>query len=141
MININWISIGILLFFFNSLIFLSIFLIGIKILEKFHYVKHYEKYISLFNFYLEETYDSIYKKHLINYFSKGENLNNIQIENITRIFIHSVLTNMGPIQTKIFINFFGNYDTLVINIMNYIQKRIDYDEIKKKILDQKNLIG
>ena len=120
-----------------SCILASIFYIFHKI-EKISIIKKYKDtdVITLFEYFLSKAYDVIYENDLITYVTNGTQPLSNERETLERNYIKSCLLYMGKRNLKIFKEFFGDQETLVINIIRYMRKKFNEDGLVK-IINQK----
>ncbi len=97
----------------------------------------YKQILDLFEYFLQKSYDTIYESDLITYMSSGiQNIPPDQRETIERNFVKQTMMYMGINNIKMFIDFFGSEETIVVNIIQYIRSKINQDGLAKIIQEK-----
>ena len=92
----------------------------------------------MFDYFLSKSYDTIYEMDLITHITNNTTLNPDERETYERNFIKRSLLYMGKRNLKLFIEFFGDQETITINMLRYIRKRINEDGLSKIIQNQQS---
>lgn len=98
----------------------------------------YKDILELFDYFLSKSYDTIYEMDLITHITNNTTLNPDERETYERNFIKRSLLYMGKRNLKLFIEFFGDQETITINMLRYIRKRINEDGLSKIIQNQQS---
>ena len=98
----------------------------------------YKDMLELFDYFLSKSYDTIYEMDLITHITNNTSLNPDERETYERNFIKRCMLYMGKRNLKMFIKFFGDNETVMINMLRYIRKRINEDGLSKIIQDQQS---
>jgi len=122
-----------------SCILISVFYIFHK-LEKISIIKKYKDVdvITLFEYFLNKAYDTIYENDLITYITNNTQPLSSERETLERNYIKSCLLYMGKRNVKLFTEFFGDNETLVINIIRYMRKKFNEDGLVKIINEKQS---
>lgn len=119
-------------------IILCVFYICNKVSGIFNQAKYnYKDILELFDYFLSKSYDTIYEMDLITHITNNVTLNPDERETYERNFIKRTMIYMGKRNLKLFINFFGDKETVIINMIRYMRKRINDDGLTK-IIQQQN---
>lgn len=119
----------------SLIIYLSILYKNIQI-RKFNIqmIDKYTTYISILELYMKKAYDMIYRDRIIVYSVEGMKLNDKEFEIVVRDFAKLVLKFLGKnIQLQLEL-FYGDSDSLLLNITEYFHSRYEDDEIRKAAL-------
>ena len=101
----------------------------------------YEDIFSLFDKFLSMTYDTIYESDLIAYIANGDNvIPKKERETLERNFIKQCILYMGKNNYEILLNFYGNEQTIIVNMIRYMRKRINEDGLSKIIREEEKQI-
>ena len=98
----------------------------------------YKEILELFDYFLSKSYDTIYEMDLITHITNNVTLNPDERETYERNFIKRSMLYMGKRNLKLFISFFGDRETVVINMLRYMRKRINDDGLTKIIQNQQS---
>ena len=122
-----------------SCILISIIYVFHKI-EKISIIKKYKDtdIITLFEYFLNKSYDALYENDLITYIANGMQPMSQERETLERDYIKSSLMYMGKKNVSLFRDFFGDNDTLVINIIRFMRKKLNEDGLTKIIQEQQD---
>lgn len=91
--------------------------------------------MSILGMFMDKSYETIYNSDLIHYIVNNDKPNVQQQETIERNYIKTCFMFMGKNNKKMFIKFFGDEETLIINIICYMRKKYNDDGLTK-IIDQ-----
>jgi len=111
----------------------------LKPIQNYIFVNKYKMYTDMLYFYLEKSYDIIYKNQIITYTAEGVHPASSAMETSKRDFIKLSRDLMGASTEKILVEFFGSEITLTEISLVYFQERIDSDElldVVKKLKEQ-----
>lgn len=98
-------------------------------IQNYIFVNKYKMYTDMLYFYLEKSYDIIYKNQIITYTAEGVHPASSAVETSKRDFIKLSRDLMGSSTEKILVQFFGSEITLTEMSLVYFQERIDSDEL------------
>lgn len=118
-----------------SILFLIfiIFICCLRISKRYIIVNKHKKYLELFIYFMDSSYDIIYRNQVMSVSAQGYNLSGSELETVQRNFVKLSRSMMGSEIESQLIYFFGDENTLTQNIMIYFQKRSDNDELKELI--------
>ena len=120
-------------------ILLAVIYISHKISQTYIQSKYnYKDILELFDYFMSKSYDTIYEMDLITHITNNATLNPDERETYERNFIKRTLLYMGKRNYKMFIKFFGDSETVTINMLRYIRKRINEDGLTKIIQNQQS---
>ena len=123
------------------LFLLILFVLSSHIIIRYYIFFKYKDVITLFELFLDKSYDLTYQNSLITYLSDGiKNLPADEKESIERDFVKQTLLLLGPSNTYIINRFFGNQEYAINYMITYIRKRIANDglaEVVKKADENK----
>ena len=95
------------------------------------YVIKHKDYIATMEYFLEESYEMIYKDQILSYTASGYKPGPEELETIKRNFVKLSRSIMGTNIERCMINFFGDEVVLTNNILMFLQNRMDNDELVK----------
>jgi hypothetical protein len=121
---------------FISSVSFSIFLIRfINYKEKLANINNSQETLTLFNYFLEKAYDIVYKDSVLIYSLEATKMNDSEFNNVSKQFGLLFLRMIGPFIHNNLINFFGDEETLMFNVIEYFNSRFETDEIRKTAVD------
>jgi hypothetical protein len=91
--------------------------------------------MNILTVFMDKSYDTIYNTDLIHYIVNNDKPNSQQQETIERNYIKTCFMYMGKANKQLFVDFFGDEETLIINIICYMRKKYNDDGLSK-IIDQ-----
>lgn len=123
-------------------LFLIVLIIGLHTVHK-EYKKYLlltksDEYLKLFHLYYDTSYDICYKDHIVTYSSEGLNVDPDTLETIKRNYIKIILELMGPSIKKLLIDYFGNMETAMENMITYMETKLDNDIILDSFRNKHN---
>ena len=124
-----------------SLIFVVVYSIN-KISKAYIQCKYtFTQTIELFDYFLSKAYETLYENDLIIHITNNAKLTPEERETYERNYVKRCMLYMGKNNLKLFQKFFGDEETMIVNMIRYMRKRINEDGLSK-ILDEqsKNLI-
>jgi len=89
-------------------------------------------YASVLEYHMIKAYDIIYKDRILIYSLEATKVNDKEFNIITKDFVYLVLKFLGPSLKDQFIELYGNEDTLIFNIVEYFNNKVEKDEIREK---------
>ena len=110
-------------------------------IEKISIIKKYKDtdIITLFEYFLNKSYETLYEDDLITYMTNGVQPMSQERETLERNYIKSSLMYMGKKNVNLFRDFFGDNETLIINIIRFMRKKLNEDGLTKIIQEQQDL--
>lgn len=84
---------------------------------------------------MDKAFELIYKDRILVYSLEGVRLSEEELSKISKDFIQLVLKFTGPKLTSELTQFFGNFDTLLFNIVDYFNSRYEEDSIREESLN------
>ena len=109
-------------------------------IEKISILKKYKDtdIITLFEYFLNKSYETLYEEDLITYITNGVQPISQERETLERNYIKSSLMYMGKKNVNLFRDFFGDNETLIINIIRFMRKKLNEDGLSKIIQEQQD---
>lgn len=112
------------------LLFLLFFYLSSKIIYRFIFLNKYKNVLDLFEYFCKKSYTIIYNDQIVGYTSNGVNgIPSDEYETIQRNFIKLTLKIMGSYNENLFLDFFGNKETFITNIIFYMKDQITNDQL------------
>jgi len=132
MVNTQFI---IIILIFSILVYISIdsFL---KYKRRQSYVDKHEQYINVLTYYLEKSFDIIYKDRILVYSIEGTKPSEEVVKQNSIDFAKLALQLLGKTLTKEFIFLYGDEKTFMLIIVEYFNTKAEHDEIKQASMDQ-----
>lgn len=130
-----FLTITIILFFIS--LFVSIILIlntqdRNRMMKK---IETFSSYLSLLEYHMLKAYDIIYKDKILIYSLEGIKINDSDFNMISKSFVKLVLKLLGENLTNELIELYGSEETLLINIVEYFNTKVENDEIRERAKD------
>lgn len=97
--------------------------------RNFLYIKYYDSYTKLLEYYCISSYEIFYKKHIITYTLENFTIDNQMLETLERSFVKLTISLMGIRNERLFISYFGGEQYLIDNILMFIRNKIDHDNV------------
>jgi len=118
-----------------NIVFISIILfIFSKPIHRYFLLNKYKMIIDMFDYFLEKTYNVIYNDQIIGYTSNGhKTIPHDEMETIERNFIKLAFELMGRENEKIMSSFFGSKTVIIHNMVLYVRRELNKDELSKMI--------
>ncbi|MFW9871513.1 MAG: hypothetical protein ACFFG0_00215 [Candidatus Thorarchaeota archaeon] len=123
----------------TSATIISILLLGFKFFRHFKrtsYIKNFTEYAVVFKYYLEKAYELVHKDNIFSYSLEGLRVEEDKIDEVSEQFARLFIKLIGPALYKEFINFYGDDDTFMFNVLEYFNSRYEDDEIRKQTLEE-----
>ena len=98
----------------------------------------YKDILELFDYFLSKSFDTLYEMDLISHITNNASLTSEERETYERNFIKRSMLYMGKKNLKLFIRFFGDRETVIVNMLRYMRKRINDDGLTKIIQNQQS---
>ena len=100
------------------------------------HIKGFTDYLTVLEYHMRKAYDLIHKDRILVYSLEGLRVKDDEFIKISQDFVKLVLKFIGPSLKKDFINFYGNEDTFVFNMIEYFNTRYEEDSIRKQTMDE-----
>jgi len=120
------------------ILFVSLISIVILYVDRFRLSRMTEKfteYITVLQYHMEKAYDIIYKDKILVFSLEATKIDDKEFNIISKDFVYLVLKFLGPNLTDEFSELYGNEETLIFNIVEYFNTRVEKDEIREKAKD------
>lgn len=115
------------------LIFIT-FVVTFRVILKYLLFFKYKDVITLFEVFLDKSYDLIYENSISTYMIDGvKHIPADDKESIERDFVKQTLLLMGSTNTKLIYKFFGKPEFAINYMITYIRKRISKDGLSEII--------
>ena len=101
------------------------------------YIDSFEKYIIPLDFFMNKSYEMIYKDRILAFSLDGYKVDDKDFELISKEFCKLTIKLMGGSFYKEFTNFFGNEESLFLYMNEYFNSKYEDDEIRRTSLDSK----
>ena len=75
----------------------------------------------------------MYKQQIVNFSSDGFSLDYEMYETLQRSFVKLTLDLLGEQNKKLLVRFFGNYQTLINNMILYMKEQLEDDQLLKYV--------
>ena len=85
---------------------------------------------------MNKAYDLIHKDRILVYSLEGMRVKDDEFVKISQDFVKLVLKFIGLSLKEDFVNFYGNEDTLIFNMVEYFNTRYEEDSIRKQTIDE-----
>jgi len=99
--------------------------------ERREQITKFPSYIIVLEHHLEKAYQIIYKDKILIYSMEGSKVDDKNFNMILKDFTNLVLKLLGPTLKNEFINLYGDYDTFLLNILEYFNSKYEEDEVRK----------
>ena len=103
--------------------------------EKTENIIHFERYATIFEYYLIKAYDIIHKDRILIYSLEATKLNESEFKQVAKDFGKLFLQLIGPSIQKELTKFYGNEKVLMFNVIEFFNTKFEDDEIRKNALD------
>jgi hypothetical protein len=127
-------------FFSILIIFILIFLLFLRKrkpkIDIANKIENFESYISVLNYHLQKAYDIIYKDRILIYSMEGMRIDDKDFDTIVKDFIFLVLKLIGPNLKNEFIQLYGNEETLMFNMAEFFNDKLENDQIRESTRNQ-----
>jgi len=120
---------------------LAIFVAGYILSSFFRWKKrheivlHFEKYMTLLQYFMSKAYDIIHKDRILIYSIEAMKISESEFSTISYDYAKLVIKLMGPNIFEDFIFYYGNQDTLIFNLVEYFNLRYEDDEVRNAALE------
>lgn len=105
-------------------------------------IKNSDSYISVLHVQMEKAYQMVYKNRILPYSMDAYGLDENNYNAALRDFNNLVLRLLGPNLQEDLIDFFGNYETLAMNMSDFFNNKYENDEVRKtsfgNLMNQEN---
>ena len=112
-------------------------IIGIKLIVSYLHnqllINHVDHYHKLFIYYMQLSYDTIWKDQIIAFTSNGVHPPKDQLETSARNYGKYAIQLMGPAIHKSLVFYFGSEECLWVNIIADFNSRVDSEELENHV--------
>lgn len=129
----EWLIVG-GFFIFSFIVLIIVFYSTAKKNER-ETIINYAFYKAVFDSFLDRSYELIHKDRLFIYSLEATRVSDSEFNEITKQFILLVEKMMGPYLYNIYIELYGNRETLMFNIAEYFNSRYENDEVRKTAVE------
>jgi len=123
---------GYIPYFITALLFARWIYIDIK---RTRYIRDFAKYITVLDYYMEKSYDIIYKDRVLTYSIEALKPNESEIDGIVQDYIILVQKFLGPMLQKELIFMYGDQETFIRNMVDYFNSKFEYDKVREASLE------
>lgn len=95
-----------------------------------------ENIMQLLELFMNKSYETVYDTDLIHFILDSNKPNAQQQETLERNYIKTCFLYMGKNNKKLFVDFFGDEETLIVNLIRYMRKKYNDDGLTKIIDEQ-----
>jgi len=114
-------------------------------LKRERIVKNFVAYSTVLDYHLERAYELVHKDKILIYSLEATTLPDKEFNEYSKVFLRLAQKIMGPSLLKEFEFFYGDYDTLVFNMVEYFNTKYENDEIRKNsmsnLMEEENTEG
>jgi len=103
-------------------------------LKRERIIKNFVAYSTVLDYHLERAYELVHKDKILIYSLEATTLPDKEFNEYSKVFLRLAQKIMGPSLLKEFEFFYGDYDTLVFNMIEYFNTKYENDEIRKNSL-------
>jgi len=100
------------------------------------HIKGFTDYLTVLEYHMNKSYDLIHKDRILVYSLEGMRVDDDEFIKISQDFVKLVLKFIGPSLKEDFINFYGDYDTFIFNMVEHFNTRYEEDAIRKQTMDE-----
>ncbi len=100
-----------------------------------HYINNFEQYVIILDYFMNKAYPIIYNDRILVYSLEGMKIPDKEFIIVAKDYVNLVLNLLGSNLKKELIIFFGNEETLLFNISEYFNNRLENDQIRKSSMD------
>jgi len=100
------------------------------------HIKRFTDYLTVLEYHMNKAYDLIHKDRILVYSLEGMRVKDDEFVKISQDFVKLVLKFIGLSLKEDFVNFYGNEDTLIFNMVEYFNTRYEEDSIRKQTIDE-----
>ncbi len=104
-------------------------------IKRARYIKDFTKYINVLDYYMEKSYDMIYKDRVLTYSLEALKPNESEIDGIVQDYVILVQKFLGPMLQKELIFMYGDRETFIRNIIEYFNSKFEYDKVREASLE------
>jgi hypothetical protein len=97
-----------------------------------------EKFIdvhAIMTFHMEAAYETIHKDNILVYSLDGVKPNEKDIDHLSHEFIKLIMRLAGPNMLGLFVELYGDEDTMFFVMMDYFNRKFEDDEIRSAAID------
>lgn len=100
------------------------------------YIDKHVHYVLVLDYYMEKSFDIIYKDRILIYSIEGSKPSDADIKTNSIDFSKLTLNLLGPMLVEEFIFLYGNEETLYVIMAEYFNTKTETDEIKQESINQ-----
>ena len=100
------------------------------------YVDKHEQYMKVLDYYLEKSFDIIYKDRILVYSISGTKPDDNDIKKNSIDFAKLTLKLLGTTLTEEFVYLYGDEETFMFIIIECLKTKAEHDEIKQSSINQ-----
>jgi hypothetical protein len=98
-------------------------------------IRLFSYYSVILEYYINRAYEIIHKDKILIYSLEGMHIKENEFSIISQDFVKLTIKLMGPNLYKEFINFYGNEETFIFNLIEFFNTRYENDEIRKHSIE------
>ena len=99
------------------------------------YIKNFESYTVLLEFYKKRAYDIIYKDHIMIYSIEATKIDDKEFNEAAKSFALLVMKMLGQNLVREYSFFYGDENNFIFNLVEFFNDKYENDEIRKQSLD------
>ena len=107
----------------------------IKIKKNIDYTIKFSDHVSVLEYHMHKAFEIIYKDKILVYSLDAQKIPEKEINAVSEDFVRLTLKFLGPRMTNHMIEFYGDEDTLMFNMIVYFTNKYEDDEIRKRSID------
>lgn len=100
------------------------------------HIKSFTDYLAVLEYHMSKAYDLIHKDRILVYSLEAMRVKDDEFIEISQDFVKLVLKFIGPSLEEDFINFYGDQNTFIFNMVEYFNTRYEEDSIRKQTMDE-----
>lgn len=104
-------------------------------IKRTRYIRDFAKYISVLDYYMEKSYDMIYKDRVLTYSLEALKPNESEIDGIVQDYVILVQKFLGPMLQKELIFMYGDRETFIRNLVEYFNSKFEDDKVREASLE------
>ena len=95
-------------------------------------IKNFQIYIVMLEYHMKKAYDIVYKDKILIYSLEATKINDSEFNSVSKEFALLVLKMIGPNLKNEFVEFYGDEETLIFNLIEYFNTNFENDQIREK---------
>ena len=119
----------------SLIVIFFLFIIVVRYIDKNRIsdkIKHFQDYVVILEYHMKKAYDIVYKDKILIYSLEATKINDSEFNIVSKEFALLVLKMIGPNLKDEFMEFYGNEETLIFNLIEYFNTNFENDEIREK---------